>query len=294
VLALKPNSAYSRIHVEIGPISYGGIVIRPLEPSAADAASVRQLRTPRWAAPTARRFEQNIMDARVSWVQVGSGPPLLLLHGYSGSARSWVRNITQLARTHTVYALDLPGFGASRMPGRYTLARAVDLLAAWMESNAIGRADLVGHSMGGQITMLFAGMHPGSVRRMVLIAPAGLPFTTHFFGIAHRAIRSRLSSDPRFTPITTTGALRAGPRILWQAERQIQHVDVRSHLEKLTISTLILWGSRDRLLPVENAAKLAALIASAEVIIVPGASHLVFFEQAERVNEAILSFLARP
>ena len=268
-------------------------MIRAFGPNTADAAPARRLRSPRWAGQIAQRFEQSFGDARVNWVQAGSGPPLLLLHGYAGSARCWVRNLAPLAYTHTVYALDLPGFGASRMPGRYTLARAVDLLVAWMESNAIECADLVGHSMGGQITMLLAGAYPGRVRRMVLIAPAGLPFAPHFLGIAGRAVRSRLSSDPRFTPITTSGALRAGPRILWQAERQIRQVDVRSHLHDLTAPTLIMWGARDHLLPMENAVTLSAAIGGAEVTIVPGASHLLFFEQAGLVNEAIESFLAR-
>jgi pimeloyl-ACP methyl ester carboxylesterase len=90
------------------------------------------------------------------------------------------------------------------------------------------------------------------------------------------------------------GALRAGPRILWQAVQQIRHVDVRSHLDRLTIPTLILWGTRDRLLPAASAATLSAAIADAEVTLVPDGNHLLFFEHPGLVNEAILSCLARP
>ncbi len=269
-------------------------MIRSPDKPGVGAARRRRVRTPRWAGRAAQCFDQRIGGACVRWVQAGTGPPLLLLHGYAGSAHWWVRNIAALARTHTVFALDLPGFGASRMPGRYTFARTVELLAAWMEANSIGCADVVGHSMGGQIAMLLAAAHTGRVRRLVLIAPAGIPFTTDLLRTAGRAFGSRMASDPRFTPIVMGGAISTSPRILWQAVRQIRDIDVRSLVRSLTVPTLILWGTRDRLLPVENAATLSAAIARAQVTIVPDASHILFFEQAGRVNEAILSFLAQP
>jgi pimeloyl-ACP methyl ester carboxylesterase len=95
----------------------------------------------------------------------------LLLHGYGGSARWWVRNLAPLARSHTVYALDLPGFGASRMPGRYTFSRVTKILAAWLDANDIASAAVVGHSMGGQVALLLAASHPAKVGALVLIAP---------------------------------------------------------------------------------------------------------------------------
>lgn len=258
---------------------------------AVSVAPPRALPPPRWAGPAAQRFVQRIAGMRIHWVQVGSGSPVLLLHGYSGSARWWTRNLQPLARAHAVYALDLPGFGASRMPASYTFAQAISLLAAWMDTNGIGPATIVGHSMGGQVAMLFAAQHPDHVRGMVLIAPAGLPFSSNLLGIARSAFLSRHSGDIRFTPIVVAGALRAGPRILWQAVRQIQHIDVRPRLTTLVIPTLIIWGDRDRLIPVGNAALLAASLPGAEVRIIPGEGHNVFFDQADLVNEAILTFI---
>ena len=226
-------------------------------------------------------------------MQAGSGPPLLLLHGYAGSARWWERNLLPLAEAHTVYALDLPGFGAARMPGPYTFERVVSLLAAWMEANGIGPAALVGHSMGGQVAMLLAAAYAERVRSMVLLAPAGLPFSGNLIGIGRQALLSRAGGDIRFTPIVVSGALRAGPRILWQAVQQIRRVDVRSHLTGFAVPTLILWGERDRLIPAANAPILSAALPHAEVRIIPGMGHNIFFDDAKLVNQAILAFIGR-
>jgi pimeloyl-ACP methyl ester carboxylesterase len=253
----------------------------------------RQRRAPRWAGPTARRHSMTIQDTRIAWVQAGAGPPLLLLHGYGGSARWWARNLAPLARSHTVYALDLPGFGASRLLGPYSFGRVMELLASWMDANGITSAVVVGHSMGGQIAMLLAASHPAKVCALALIAPAGIPFDTHLLGIARQAFRSRVGGDARFTPIVVLGSLRAGPRIMWQAVSEIRSVDVRPVLAAITAPTLILWGDQDRLLPVRNAAPLAAAIKGAELRVVPGGGHNLFFDDPGLVNAAIEEFLAK-
>lgn len=100
-------------------------------------APPRELPVPRWAGPAARRFMQRIERMWINWIQAGSGSPVLLLHGYGGSARWWTRNLQPLAQAHTVYALDLPGFGASRMPVRYSFERVISLLATWLNTNGL-------------------------------------------------------------------------------------------------------------------------------------------------------------
>jgi pimeloyl-ACP methyl ester carboxylesterase len=255
--------------------------------------SSRQRRAPRWAGPLASRHATTIRGTRIDWVQAGAGPPLVLLHGYGGSARWWARNLAPLARSHTVYALDLPGFGASRLSGSYSFSRVTELLASWMEANGITPAVVVGHSMGGQLAMLLAASHPAKVCALVLIAPAGIPFDTHLVGIARQAFRSRAGGDARFTPIVVLGSLRAGPRIMWQAVGEIRSVDVRPVLAAVLAPSLILWGDQDRLLPVRNAAPLAAAIKGAELRVVPGAGHNLFFDDPGLVNTAIGEFLAK-
>jgi pimeloyl-ACP methyl ester carboxylesterase len=141
--------------------------------------------------------------------------------------------------------------------------------------------------------MLFAAEYPDRAKSMVLLAPAGLPFSGNLIGIGRQAFLSRAGGDRRFTPIVTFGALRAGPRILWQAVQQIRQVDVRPHLIGLTVPTLILWGERDRLIPIANAPILSAAMPHAEIRTLPGMGHNIFFDDAKMVNEAILAFIDR-
>ena len=166
-----------------------------------DSAAPAVKRAPPWAGPAAWRCEQRVDGDRLVWLQAGDGPPLLLLHGYGGEATWWRRNVAFLARARTVYALDLPGFGASRMRGQYTVSRSLDLVVRWMDLQNIGTPDVAGHSMGGQLAVLLAARRPERVRRLLLLAPAGLPFGTGLAGMALRAAHSRLGADPRFTPI---------------------------------------------------------------------------------------------
>lgn len=244
-----------------------------------------------WAGPGACWRRSEVDGAHFRWVEAGSGPPLLLLHGYGGSAHWWARNIEALGVVRRVYALDLPGFGRSRMAGRFTFSRSAELLARWLDQRGIASADVVAHSMGGQLALILAAQHPSYIRSLVLAAPAGLPFDTGLPGIALRAMRSRRGGDPRFTPIVVRGVILAGPRVLWQAVQQIMSVDVRQHISTVAAPTLILWGECDGLLSPANGPILAAGMTGARLHVVPGGRHNLMWEQADMFNEALVAFL---
>lgn len=247
---------------------------------------------PRWAGAAARRRILTTTDGRVWWIEVGEGPPLLLLHGYGGSARWWVRNVRPLSAVRRVYIPDLPGFGRSTLRSPFTLEGAADRLAAWMDAIGVERADVLAHSMGGLTALLLAAHHPDRVRTQVLCAPAGVPFTTHLPGIALRALRSRSGGDQRFTAIVIAGSLRTGPRVMWQAVQQLRAADIQRVLHAVRAPTLLLWGDRDHLLPVSGAPLIAGAIQGARLVVIPGAGHNLMYEQADLVNEAASSFFA--
>ena len=245
-----------------------------------------------WAGQGARQCTLPMADTTMWWVEAGQGMPLVLLHGYGGSARWWTRNLHSLAKVRRVYVPDLPGFTRSRMRVRFTLEGAVDRLAIWMAASGVECADIMGHSMGGMVALLLAARHPERIRSLVLCAPAGIPFTSGLVGIALRALRSRGSGDPRFTAIVVAGSLRTGPRVMWQAVQEIRSVDVLSELRAVKAPSLILWGDRDHLLPVSGARIMTEAIAGARLIVVPGAGHNLMYEQADLVNQAAVDFFS--
>src|SRR5215218_11424304 len=112
----------------------------------------------------------------------GSGPPLILLHGLSGSSRWWSRNVPVFSRSFRTYSVDLPGFGESRGVRWSRLDDIADRLADWIVCEDLSRAHVAGHSLGGAVAARLAARHPDRIDRLVLvdaaIRPQGTRLTT--------------------------------------------------------------------------------------------------------------------
>lgn len=110
-------------------------------------------------------------DLRLHVATSGSGPAVLLLHGFTGSIRTWESLRPQLELSRSVVALDLPGHGRSSSPGdvgRYRLGRLADDIVRILDHLAIDSADVLGYSMGGRAALHFAAAHCTRTRRLVL------------------------------------------------------------------------------------------------------------------------------
>ncbi len=111
----------------------------------------------------------------VNTIDLGEGPPLVFVHGLSGSWPNWLEQLPVFAANHRVIAMDLPGFGHSPMPHeRITISGYARLLDGLFDELAIGAATLVGNSMGGFVSAELAIAFPERVERLVLVSPAGL------------------------------------------------------------------------------------------------------------------------
>ena len=114
---------------------------------------------------------------RVHYGTAGRGPALVLVHGLVGSVANWRRNVDELSKYATVYAVDMANMGQSqRVAGLdASMAATADRLAGFMAALGLERADIAGHSHGGAVAMMFAARHPERVRSLILFAPAN-PF----------------------------------------------------------------------------------------------------------------------
>lgn len=117
--------------------------------------------------PIARRARVGAMS--IYYETFGAGPPLVLLHGLSGSTRWWQRNVEQLGRQFHVHIPDLAGFGQSRSTTPFVLAEAARQVARWMDQAGLARASIAGHSMGGLIAAELAADAPGGACKLVLV-----------------------------------------------------------------------------------------------------------------------------
>lgn len=155
------------------------------------------------------RREVRVGEARIGYQEAGEGEPLVLIHGLSGSTSWWVRNVPALAAHYHVYLVDLPGFGALRhLHRQFVLAIAAHWMLVWMDAVHLERAHLVGHSMGGPISIRLAVSRPGRVGRLILAAPVGVPGADSIFGEIRPLVAALRYTTPSFLPILAYAVLR--------------------------------------------------------------------------------------
>ena len=229
---------------------------------------------------------------RCRWREAGSGPPLVLVHGLAGSWRWWRTVLPTLAAERSVQLVDLPGFGG--LPGvrPFDSDAAVDWLARWSEAAELGPADVVGHSLGGLLCARLAARHPETVRKLVLVAPSGLPGRTAV-GSTVPLLRVLLASRPRFLALLARDAARSGPVTIATAARALLTADVRVDLAAVRAPTLVLLGRNDHLVPVAHGERLAQALPNGRVRVLE-AGHVPMVEQPAEFSQELLGFLAEP
>jgi pimeloyl-ACP methyl ester carboxylesterase len=192
-----------------------------------------------------------------------------------------------------VYLVDLPGFGSMRrFASHFVLTSAANWLLQWMEAIHVQQAHLIGHSMGGYICIQLAAHRPQAVRRLVLVSPAGLPTGRSLPGYAVPLLIAIRHMKPGFLPTLFIDGLKAGPRTLLRAARDLLTQDVREDLKLITVPTLLIWGENDTLVPPVFGEILHKEIAHSSLHILKKAGHVGMFDSPHEFNTAVLKFLA--
>ena len=244
---------------------------------------------------------------------VGTGAPVLFLHGLGGSSVAWEPQLEALAGDHRCIAWDMPGYGGSEPIEPLTFHALADAAARLLDSLDVERVDVVGLSFGGQQALHLALRHPARVRRLVLAdtsASFGADGTDVDEWIARRLLpldqgRSIVDvadqvidavSAPGFAGRERDRTLQAFGRIpvsgFRAAVRCLPTHDVRSRLGHVTAPTLVIVGELDRETPVEYARTLATGIPNADLAIIPGVGHLTPAEAPDEFNALVARFLA--
>jgi pimeloyl-ACP methyl ester carboxylesterase len=275
-----------------------------------------------WPAHTHRR---PVDGSEMTYVEIGSGPPLVFIHGLGGSWQNWLENLPHFAASHRCIAMDLGGFGESEpVEGDVTIeryARAVHELLAALD---IDSAAVIGNSMGGFIALELAIRFPELVERLVLVSAAVLwqeyrrakPLvalagaTEGTLGRLMIGLQPRLASRPGLRlRALGFGGIRAPRKLPRELQRELvltarrtegfvpafqalASYPLRDQLEQVRCPTLIVWGDGDPLVGVGHARELERLIPDARVSIYERAGHVVQLESPERFNAEVETFLA--
>lgn len=241
-----------------------------------------------------RVAEVRLAGGTARYAVAGTGPPLVLVHGLSGSGRWWTRNIGALSRRHRVHLIDLPGFGRLRRRWRFVLGEAAAWVAEWMAAVGLERAHLMGHSMGGGICLQLAARVPHLIDRLVLVAPTGVPWGRSPVAHAGALAREALTLPPPFAPVLALDALGAGPRAVLGAAREVMALDLREEMARVRAPTLLVWGERDVLVPAGMAAEMERRIPDARSVVIRGTGHVPMFARPREFNRHVLTFLGPP
>jgi len=250
------------------------------------------------------RTEYDINGVRTVVHSIGSGPALVFLHGtgtFTGfeMARDWARSRTVIISYHA-------GFGDSGDADWIdTIEDHVLHTADLLDKLGLTTFDLVGFSLGGWLAAEFAIRQPHRVRKLVLVAPAGLVVASapapSLFEIAPQDLPAYLAHDPanalRYFPKAPDPAFdtRLGREVTGFAK--LIRNDPQGNpklgywLHRITMPTLILWGASDRLRPTGQAEAWKALVPHARVTLVPDTGHLVF-EETPSAAHHVTDFLA--
>ncbi len=254
------------------------------------------------------------------WTEIGSGPPLVLLHGLSDSHRTWALVAPALARTHRVLMPDLAGHGLSARPdASYALEWHAAIIGQWLDALDLDQIDLVGHSFGGGVAQWILLERRARVRRLGLIASGGLgrgvslalrlaatPGIVEHMGQPFMGIGTHLglrAAGSAFAPAEIAdlawmnarpGSARAMARtvrdvIAWDGQRR-HFLDRAGEIGELP-PTALYWGDRDRIIPISHANCARTYLDHVSVTRFSGCGHFPHRERPAQFLHALEGFL---
>jgi len=275
----------------------------------------------RMSKPSPVRKTVKIGGDEISYLESGSGTPLVLIHGLGHSSTAWLRSIPRLEERHRVFAPDLPGYGRSGAPdARYDPGFFGRFVIAFVSALGLDRVDASGNSLGGLALLLAALERPQTFRRLVLVDPLGFTkppvppldeavlriiglwlsfprtraliragYATSFFDIRQLddasvdEIVARLGSEPR---------LRAARRTLSEIFHYSRRLEpFHERLAHLAPPALVIWGKNDPVLPSKDAEIARRVLPAPRIEVLARCGHFPHIEQSEAFCALALEFL---
>lgn len=277
--------------------------------------------TARWAPPPSTFIDVRGLNVHVRDEGPRDDPaPLVLIHGTSSSLHTWEGWVAAFKGERRVITMDLPGFGLTgpNATDDYRTAAYVSFVIDLLDALAVKKCVLAGNSLGGEIAWHVAVSSPARVERLILVDAAGYPMQSQSIPIGFRIARTpglnrimeftlprslvassvrNVYGDPaRVTPELIDRyevlTLRSGNRraLVRRFEQSDFGADA-ARIAAIRQPTLILWGGRDRLIPVDNGRRFARDIAGSRLVIFDDLGHVPHEEDAARTAAAVRDFL---
>jgi triacylglycerol lipase len=237
---------------------------------------------------------------------------VVIVHGLGGRKEDWLDVAKALARRHTVFTVDLLGFGQSSRNGdRLTIGMQAEAIVALLDAEGLARANVVGNSLGGWVAATFAARSPDRIARLAMIDVAGLKVTlsgpppVNFApdSVAEMAalLRTVIETPAFHSPAQAELALASfrasgaavsiGRLFAGFADPATADLPLDPLLPAIRAPTLVMWGANDRLFPSALADVVVAGVAGASRILIPDAGHFAQIDNAAAVIAGLVRFL---
>ncbi len=259
----------------------------------------RRTRKGRNACPGRLAATRTSIEGRMVYARVSINPvpdnrlPVILVHGLGMSSRYMIPLARHLAPHFRVYAPDLPGFGLSDKPHRaLTVRELADALAVWMQAMGVERAALVGNSLGCEVLVELAIVHPQLIDRLVLQGPTPDPeargLIRQMMGFFAIAAFERWS----LAWVALTDYARGGIRRYILTLRSMVDNQIGQKACQVKQPTLVVWGTRDYIVPYAFVTRLTGLLPRGRLAVIPGAAHGINYSHPEAFTAVLLPFLS--
>jgi len=279
----------------------------------------------RWAAPPSHFVALQGMQVHVRDEGPRDDPtPIVLIHGTSASLHTWDGWVAALSPHRRVIRMDLPGFGLTgpAPDGDYSMARYTGFMRDLLDLLKLDEVVMAGNSLGGGIAWQTALAHPTRVRQLILVDATGYPLQPQSMPIGFRlaqiswlapitqkilprqmieaSVRNVYGQPDKVSPALVDRyyelTLREGNRASLTQRFQYRSNDaaLAGQISQLSLPTLILWGSEDRLIPPDHAQRFQQAIAGSELQVFEGLGHVPHEENPEATVQEVKRFLGLP
>ena len=242
----------------------------------------------------------------------GKGKPVIFLHGWLGSWGLWQETMAEIGKTNRAYALDFWGFGDSDDKlTSYNVQDFVDLIRQFMDQLGIQKAPLVGHSMGGTVSLMAAINDPNRIQKVVVIGSPidgkslSLPLRLagkrsiakllfRYFGFFRKSLKKispMICKNPQFPEIIDHDLSRTNLKSFLNSIRSLNQVDLRFDLEKIKIPVLGMYGKRDNIVSPAQYKLLHQGIPHSQIEIFSKSGHFIMLEEPKLFLQLIHEFI---
>ena len=253
-------------------------------------------------------IKTTINDLTINYIKKGTGKSVFILPGWGTTINTYMSIINFLSTSHTVYCLDMPGFGESEEPNTsWNLDDYVKFVIDFIKSQNINELSLIGHSNGGRIIIKLMNENNLSfkVNKIILIGSAGIvhekTFSQNFKINLSKIGKNVLELKPikkdfpnlivKLKNSFGSEDYKNASPIMKETLVQLINYDLRDLLPNINVPTLLIWGSNDTATPISDGELMEKLIPDAGLIRVENCTHYVFLERTAYVNKIISTFL---